>query len=153
MTFNNIPETPAFNREALFKLSSNIFQFGQVIMKLKLSNINLNSENVTYYLSEMITNNNILQLLDLSWACLNATNLEKITNALICRKQSIRHINFSYNKLNFQADHPELENSQKVIANLKELFEDAKVLCHVRLSGMNISKEELPDLCKEMAQV
>lgn len=38
----------------------------------------------------------------------------------------------------------------QVITNLCELFSKSFILCHVKLSGMNFTKNELLELCKIM---
>ena len=71
----------------------------------------------------------------------------RITECLIDRQKSIRHINLSYNRLDFETP-IELEKSLKVMTNMYTLFDKAFVLCHVKLSGMNFGKVQILELCK-----
>lgn len=116
-------------------------------MKLKVSNINLNNDGVIENLADLVSNSRILQLFDISWTSISISHLVKITESLINRQRSIRHINLSYNRLDFEKEF-EKELSLKVMTNLYTLFEKAFVLCHVKLSGMNFGKEQILELCK-----
>ena len=124
LTMNNICSTD---------ITQTIVESGPRLMKLKLSNINLNS--VTDTVCEILeTGSPLLQAIDFSWSFLTPANLEIITYSILARKSTIRHLNLSYNKL-----HPNCASSVQVVENLKELFWGASVLCHVRLSGMDFN--------------
>lgn len=105
-------------------------------MKLKLSNINLNNDKLIINLSDMISHLRILQNFDISWSSISIQQLITVTESLLNRQRSIRHINLSYNRLDFE-DPIERVKSLEVIENLSSLFEKAYVLCHIKLSGMN----------------
>jgi len=82
----------------------------------------------------------VLQNIDLSWAKLTPKNLEQISFALLNKIKSIRMINFSYNKLNFDDDHFEYYHSVNFLENIKQFLGTSVVLNHVKLSGMNFGK-------------
>ena len=75
------------------------------LMKLKLSNVNLQDDHVTDLLVELLNTKEFLTHLDLSWTGLTPKHLVKISNVLIDENSfsinNIRNLNLSYNSLYF----------------------------------------------------
>ena len=117
-----------------------MYDYGKRLMKIKLSNINLNNDKLIENLSDMMSNLRILQNFDISWSSITIKQMVTVTESLLNRQRSIRHINFSYNRLDF-VDPDQRKLSLEVMENLFSLFEKAYVLCHVKLSGMNFDPE------------
>lgn len=153
LTINNVTNQPSLNKDNQMLLTNSLYEDGRRIMKLKLANFNLNDDLIVDNLCEMISLSRILQLFDVSWASLTVYHLARITESLIERSKSIRHINFSYNQLQFEKVGAEQAESHKVLENLYSLFEKAYVLCHVKLSGMRFGKKPLLELCHNASKV
>ena len=64
-------------------------------------------------------------------------------------KRQIRDINLSYNHFNFsQEGSNDFKFSTESMALIRELITKAKLLNHLKLSGMAISPKEILELCK-----
>ena len=53
---------------------------------------------------------------------------------------TLRNIDFSYNRLNFNIESPECEDSLKFVKNLCYFLENAIVMTHLKLSGMELGQ-------------
>ena len=51
---------------------------------------------------------------------------------------TLRNIDFSYNRLNFNIESPEYEDSLKFVKNLCNFLDNAIVMTHLKLSGMEL---------------
>ena len=51
---------------------------------------------------------------------------------------TLRNIDFSYNRLNFNTESPEYEDSLKFVDNLCNFLDKAIVMTHLKLSGMEL---------------
>jgi hypothetical protein len=69
--------------------------------------MNLNNPRIVRYICEVIMKTKVLQLVNLSWAHLDCQSLSTICSKLPERLLSLRAIDFSYNKLNFNPEYPE----------------------------------------------
>lgn len=74
-------------------------------MKLKLSKMNLRSGNLNDIIG-VINHANSLILLDISWGQLLPKELAAISQALAQHARSLRNLNLSYNRLNFDEEGP-----------------------------------------------
>ena len=54
------------------------------------------------------------------------------------RYMTLRNIDFSYNRLNFNIESPEYEDSLKFVKNLCNFLDNAIVMTHLKLSGMEL---------------
>ena len=97
LTIGAIPESGGMNRETLGQLVRNIALHGSKLMKLKISNIFMNYNEVVESLCEILDKSRVIQSIDFSWASLSAVALAKISQAFMARLKSLRTIDLSYN--------------------------------------------------------
>ena len=64
-------------------------------------------------------------------------HLEQLSMGLANSGRSIRHLNLSYNILDYDFDSPNKEHSDKFLIHIHEFFEICKFINHVNFSGMN----------------
>ena len=87
-------------------------------MKLRLSQINLNSEGIIDGLGKVFENNKNLVHLNLSKAQLTPKHLTKITYGLGQHCANMRNLNLSYNYLNFNKEHAMFADSDEFMKKL-----------------------------------
>ena len=73
-------------------------------MKLRISNISLNNPECIKNLCTTITKTKVLQLINFSWTSLTPEQMAMLSACLVERLLSMRTIDLSYNKLNFETD-------------------------------------------------
>lgn len=111
------------------------------LMKLSLTNINLNDQTTVDNLCILFKKKRHLQYLDLSKTCLKPKNLEKISLELMQAFRILRDLNLSYNMLNFNKNCiDEFQASENFIKNIGVLLKKSVILNHVNFSGMEINK-------------
>ena len=92
-----------------------------------------------------------LQVLDLSWASLTPKQLNLIAHELKdVDGPSLKNLNLSYNRLDFQSSDEDSAYSRKFLSNMRNFFQGARWLNHLNMSGMNIEQEELLQLCQDI---
>ena len=80
-------------------------------------------------------------LLDLSWACLTPVDLALISKTLSMEAWSLRNLNLSYNKLDFDSSREARKNSELFISNMEKFFWEALFINHINFSGMALKEE------------
>ena len=119
------------------------------LMKLKLSNIDLNDDRLLELLLEVLDNKEILTHLDLSWTKLKPVQLLALSETL--KKddgyplRNIRNLNLSYNSLFFDEKAKEPLPSDKFVENLIEFIQNTRALNHLDISGMKLGRDYNPD--------
>ena len=122
------------------------------LMKLALTNVNLNDDRTVGNLVDTLETKKYLQFLDLSWGGMTPRHLARVTDQMAEMFKQLREINLSYNKLNFYNKISEnYEYSVRTVENLKTLLKKAKILNHVNFSGMDIDPNYLTSLCRTMS--
>ena len=131
------------------KILTSINTTGIQLMKLKLSNVNLNENKIVNNLVELLASREILMTLDISWSKLTPRQLNKITQKLqdpdAYPLRNIRNLNISYNSLHFIENKPDFKDSEEVVENLINLVSNSNVLNHIDISGMNLGRDFNPD--------
>jgi len=112
------------------------------LMKLKISKIDLRSDELVYNLSETLGRCPNMIALDLSYARLLPSHLQQLSLALSQKCPTMRNLNLSYNALIFHnIDHVEKTDertqSENFMINIREFFYLAKFVNHINFSGMN----------------
>mgnify|MGYP003854278695 CR=1 FL=1 len=82
-------------------------------------------------------------MINFSWAQFSCEHLSMISSCLCDRVLSLRSIDFSFNRLNFneELNQNEYYFSQKFVEGLNEFLEKSILINHLKLSGMNYSQK------------
>ena len=140
---HNVPFVNGFNHELLIQLTDELSYNTQMLMKLRISSINLNHRQIVDTLCQIITSTRVLQMINFSWAQFSCEHLSMISSCLCDRVLSLRSIDFSFNRLNFneELNWNEYYFSQKFVESLNEFLEKSILINHLKLSGMNYSQK------------
>ena len=120
----------------------------KMLLKLKLSKVNLNDRHIIDSLCDKLTNSEILGTIDLSWTSLTPRELLRISESIQSNinVQMLRELNLSYNSLIFgdcseTVVQPQLEIdfSNSFIESFVNLLTKAIHLNHIDFSGMSLS--------------
>ncbi len=84
-----------------------------------------------------------LIFLDLSWSRLFPKDLASLSVALSNGAWSLRNLNLSYNKLEFNLNPVDRMHSQLFMDNMEKFFWEALFINHVNFSGMNLNEEQV----------
>ena len=96
---------------------------GRNLMKLKLSKMNLRNDQIVMLISKTIGIASSLISFDISWGQLLPKELAIISDGLARYAKSMRNLNLSYNRLNFDdADGTQKQDSERFMANIKDFF-------------------------------
>ena len=136
---HNVPFVNGFNHELLIQLTDELSYNTQMLMKIRISSINLNHRKIVDTLCQIITSTRVLQMINFSWAQFSCEHLSMIASCLCDRVLSLRSIDFSFNRLNFNEDlNPnDFYFSNKFIEHLNEFLGKSILINHLKLSGMN----------------
>jgi Ran GTPase-activating protein (RanGAP) involved in mRNA processing and transport len=106
-------------------------------MKLRISNVFMNNEPIVKGLCDILTSCKVLTMVDFSWNSIPAKKLSIIVEAMKKRNETMRSVDLSYNKLSpediFLEDNCYID---EFIDKMCEFLEEAKVINHLKLSGM-----------------
>lgn len=137
------------------------------LMKLTLSNMDLNSNEIVQSLLELIECKSYLQTINFSWANLSPRNLVALTQGVIGLQNNLRQIDLSYNRLRFRTDlegeeitedmksRPEFAEhvaSVEFVDNITYLMQSGRILNHVNFSGMNFDRPNLIRISESFTQ-
>lgn len=111
---------------------------GHLLQKIKLSNLNLNDNKIVDMICQIIQCKEFVTHLDFSWSCLSASHLNKIAMELVKNPHFIRNLNLSYNSLTYDEKHADFAASEQFVENMCEYLEQAWILNHLDLSGLNL---------------
>jgi len=115
---------------------NNIYFRSRYLMRLMITNMDLNSFEIVDALINVFTENKYLQQLDFSSTNLKPKYLYLMTNQIKKYKGQYRELNFSYNYL--LNDDLNIQDTTLFFENIREIMEQSKILNHINLSGMNI---------------
>jgi hypothetical protein len=143
ISFNILSESGGMSSSILQALMENISQKAKKLMKLRISGVYLNYQPVVRGICELLKNNTSLQSIDFSWGSLSPRALCQISECFKYRKSTLRNIDLSYNRLNFHVESSEYQDSINFVNNFCKFLDDAVVMTHFKLSGMELGREEL----------
>ena len=152
--FHNIPFVNGFNHSLLNDLLNKFTLNSNMLMKLRVSNINLCNTQAVETLCQIISNTKVLQLLNVSWARLSCQHLSMISARLIDRVLSLRSVDLSYNRLQFNQDHnaDEFYFTQIFMDNLIAYLDKSILINHLKLSGMSYDQESIIKIVERIAR-
>lgn len=151
-TLNNINFVPGVDERGRSWTSQELLEevldiaaaSGDKIIKLKVSKINLRGGMAMKLITEVLFTARNMILLDISWAKLMPKELAALTKALAGNCRSMRNLNLSYNRLNFDgADKTQVAYSEAFLSHLEEWIDIARFVNHVNFSGMNLKAAQL----------
>lgn len=160
INFNNL--TRGYGKPMYNKLIESCHQRGVQLQKLKLSNVNLNDNQIVQNLCDLLANRPFIMNLDLSWTRLQSKHLNQIIMVLDEKSEhSMRNLNLSYNCLlqppkdegaYYDENDINYESTEEFAETLWEYITKNEVLNHLDISGMNFSDEQLIQISKAASQ-
>jgi hypothetical protein len=96
-TFSTISEKGGFTRDIMCDIMKTISLKCKKLIKIKISNINLNHRDMVNGICTILKKSKMLQAIDFSWASLSPKSLSLISKNFDQRLKSLRSINMSYN--------------------------------------------------------
>lgn len=152
LKLNNIKESATFGLPVMRTLINEMIYRSQCLMKLTFSKIDLNDDELIWNLGYMLQTKKYLQYIDLSCTCLTPKQLEFMSAELRHLAEQLRELNLSYNRLVFDetASPEDAACSASFVVNVAEWVQNAKMLSHLNLSGMDIPKAHMIPLCNAM---
>ena len=115
--------------------------------------INLNSIASIDILCKIVRTKKFIQYLDISWCKLPPKGLLVISDELVINPKCIKSLNLGYNSLCFNPQsEQQMFDSEDFLFNINEYLQSDKlILNHLDLSGMNIIREQMVEVCKSIA--
>lgn len=123
----------------------------QFLMKLALTQMNLNDAAIVADLIDLMHVRKHLQYVDLSDNKLSPKLIHDLTSQFVLMKPQLRNINLSYNRLSFaDPTSANYKHSDGAVTDLISLARDALILNHINFSGMGIARPQMMELCKAL---
>lgn len=98
LNFNNI--TRSYGKPMFNQIVERCLTSGVQLQRLKLSNVNLNDNQIVHNLCDLLQQRPFLISLDVSWARLSSKQLDQIMGVLAEKNEhTLRNLNISYNSL------------------------------------------------------
>mmetsp|Transcript_35843 Transcript_35843/g.54945 ORF Transcript_35843/g.54945 Transcript_35843/m.54945 type:complete len:193 (+) Transcript_35843:3359-3937(+) len=115
--------------------------------------MNLNNQEISQLLTDLVSEKPLLSMVDLSWSKLQPKQLKDLAEAMASNPNQFRAVNFSYNTLYDEqwADESQLQASEDFLLALYEFINSSCTLCHIEVSGMNLSPDQLRFISEAMA--
>lgn len=110
------------------------------IIKVKISNEDLNDSEIIDKICECLERTQILSHLDLSWSNISGHNLALISQTLSLFPNKLRFLNLSYNQIN-----------SEFCDYFLDFIKKTQSLNHLNLSGMKLPQEFILNISDEMA--
>ena len=150
------------NKDIMREMCSHFYSNGQSLMKLTLSNINLNDNKIIEDICNILSSKyqKFVHHIELSWCSLTPKHLVGLVEEVRYCHENIRSLDLSYNSLYFnqnegansQTQQEDLNHSIAFVDLLCEYLVKQDMLNFLNISGMNFGREQIVKICNHIAR-
>ena len=131
---NNISRKGGWRKSILMGVIDKCTLNPDTLMKLRISNVEMKANYFCESLCQIISNSRVLQQINFSWASLSMESLAKISICLEDRILSLRSIDLSYNRLNFNPENEkDYKHSMTFLENICKFLKNSILINHLKL--------------------